>query len=304
MKFSLQVFTMLFLFSCSNELPLAVLKTIPTDHIFSVRSFRQIDGEISYVGGDIWAIGIQGIIDPISESNVTTDSMFNGILLDQSVSDESYILSGIDGFLYCNSGACQVRRTNNFDRIRASAFTDSGYMVAGGAGFEFGYLYRYTADHLLDSLYQIPFVVDDIVADGDIVYLFGFGGCMRSIDGGVHWEYTDLQGGHFIRATIVNNDVFAINTDGDIYINRNFSLEWERNSKVNLKKIQDLHVNEFGFVVVVGLDQELAYGESIYGSTDWRYFKTDSPQLRSCLFLDASAILIGGDDGYIAIKKL
>ena len=279
---------------------------IDTGHSYSVLDIAVSDdgADISYVGGETWAQGIAGTIDPLSLSHERYDSVLNGVVLDQYRFQDQIIYSGLDGFIHCDSGDCQVRRTNNFDLLRAAAITSDGYMVAGGAGFAIGYLYRYSQSNTLDSIYDFPFVIEDILVAEQSIFIFGFGACMRSQDGGVHWEFTDLEGGHFIKAIYIDEHIYAISSDGEIYFNNNLGREWELLTKVNIDKVQDFSVSESGASIVVGLDQEIAYTSSIMSIEDWIYYTIDAPSLRSTLILDSEDVLIGGDNGFIAKLNL
>lgn len=295
----LSLYVLFTLGSCQNDIddPL-VWSHYDVKSTYSIRSFEVSNGELLAFGGETWSLGLELSFDG---DDVVTDSLSPTIILDTYLSSGS--VSACGPYYVLNSDDVTDWNTyqlDNFDIARSCVVIDDKLVSVGGLGFDFGTIYTHNLTDNSLIRFTLSHTLEKLILYQDRLVAVGYGIVLISHDLGITWELTPLEGGHFVDAEVIENELYILDTDGSLLITNAELSTWDREVKLGTSDITDFLVLQSDEIVFANLYGELYVHSK---SSGIEVLATFDHAIRS-LFAQDGKLYIGGDGGLLASTNI
>jgi len=188
---------------------------------------------------------------------------------------------------------------------------DFSYIV-GGIGFNSGHLSEFRTDGSGNNQFKTEYgfeIADIDFTDSETAYMSGYGAILKSVDGGITWDFTTAKNDFFKAMTWRNSlEGIAVGYEGSIQKTTNGGTTWKviRNgNSITKKKVHflDIEQNGTGTFMVVG-EYGCFFVSYDYGDTWKEGEKFTTKDLRGVAFSNLENCFVVGEGGSVFKPKL
>lgn len=298
---------------CGKEELDVLVRPLESNTNFRINKVHFVNNNIGYaVGGKQWEEGI--ILKTTNGGETWQPIEFLQAFEFQTLYDIDFyneqigMAVGIAGKILRtddSGNTWELLQENNWEYLRSVCFIgEQNNIIVAGDGVADGRIitpqqntwWNLTKDSTSISLMSVA------MANASVGFAVGYGGAIKTTDGGTTWQPTELRGDFFKEIYFVNSEVgYICGFQGSVLKTTDSGTTWQSMHKKNGAffrgtKLESLHFFDENIGMVCGLNGKLFFSEN--GGESWKNVNLNTTEnLRTVFLTQTNTAIVAGDNG-------